>query len=213
MKKLLSLLLLVSISFAASSQTDTITINHKRYSTTFDRTLHYPVLVKWTILKSDIDCTNHIPRDPDMSPDPLLAKFTDLHKYYVKSGYDKGHNMPAADNGCDKKEMDECFYFSNMTPQTPQLNRITWENLEVYCRNLAEKYGKINVWCGSFGDNGKLGIVSIPKYCWKIIRYNGKIEAYLFPNSKDVNKKEFTAYASSVQEIKKDTGLKLEDVR
>lgn len=209
MKKIITTLLLLAATFSVFAQTDTITVHHERFTTTFDRTSHYPVLVKWSILKSDIDCQNHIPRDPDMSPDPLLVKYTDLHKYYIRSGYDKGHNMPAADNGCDKKDMDECFYFSNMTPQTPHLNRITWEHLEVYCRKLADQYGKVSVECGSFGSTKKIGIVSVPSYCWKIIKYNGIIEAYLMPNTNDVNKNEFTYYKSTVDEISKDTGLSL----
>ena len=56
---------------------------------------------------------------------------------YTRSGYDKGHMAPAADMKWSPEAMKESFYFSNMCPQHPQLNRRGWKNLEEKIRNWA----------------------------------------------------------------------------
>lgn len=54
---------------------------------------------------------------------------------YARSGYDKGHMAPAADMKWSPDVMKESFYFSNMCPQHPQLNRRGWKNLEEKIRD------------------------------------------------------------------------------
>jgi endonuclease G, mitochondrial len=207
-----SLFILLLISNSVYGQTDTITIKHHRYSTTFDRTLHYPVLVHWLLTKSDLSCTSRIKRDSKMKPDPLLLQYTNLDKYYKKSGYDKGHNDDAAGNGCNQQDMHECFYFSNITPQEPNLNRSNWKNLETHTRSLALQNDTVEVWCGSYGFIKKIGIIPVPAYCWKILKYKGKTEAYIMPNTSYVSLKPYTNYISTIDNIRKATGLKLAEI-
>lgn len=57
-------------------------------------------------------------------------------KDYLNSGYDKGHMVPAGDaTGPD--QMRETFRLTNMTPQSPVLNREAWRELEYSTRGLA----------------------------------------------------------------------------
>jgi DNA/RNA endonuclease G (NUC1) len=203
MKRFILVAFLIT-SFAYAQ--DTITIYHQRYTTTFDTVLLYPVKVHWIVTSADI-CDSKSPykvkRTNDFKPDPLLKKYTSLKVDYKLGSkqYDRGHNMDAADNSCNIDQMHECFYFSNMTPQTKHLNEQTWEKLEEHTRKLAKLYGKVEIWCGSYGNKEKIGRVTVPTYCWKIIRYNGVVEAYLFPNTSDVNVFPYAYYANSVSNI------------
>ncbi len=54
--------------------------------------------------------------------------------------------MNAEDNRCDKQGMDESFYFSNMTPQVPQLNRGVWKSLETEVREAAAVADSVKVY-------------------------------------------------------------------
>jgi endonuclease G len=182
MKYLLSLLLL--ISFTVSAQ-DTVTITHKAYKTTFSKSKGYPVKVEWWLTRASILCDTRIKRGDKFIPDPKLAEHTKLQSFYTNSGFDRGHNFPAADAACDQTANNESFYFSNMTAQYPELNRGDWKGLEETTRYDVRRYDSIYVWCGSIGEIKKIGKVSVPKQCWKVI-YIKEINtytAYLFDNN------------------------------
>ena len=163
---------------------DTVTIQHKYYTTSFDTVKHYPVLVQWWLTKDMLNCPDRLARTNKFTFDPRLARLTDLAKDYRGGGYDRGHNMPADNNECDPQALQECFYFSNMVPQEPSLNRGIWERLENYTRTLAEQSDSIRIWCGSIGEAKKIGRVSVPTQCWKVlyIKKQQKYEAYIFDN-------------------------------
>ena len=182
MKYLLSLLLL--ISFTVSAQ-DTVTIQHKAYKTTFSKSKHYPVKVEWWLTRAMINCPNKTKRTDNFGPDPKLPNETDLQLYYNNSGYDRGHNFPAADGACSNVSMNESFYFSNMTAQTPQLNRGDWKVLEEMTRYDVNQYDSLHIWVGSIGEVKKIGKLSVPKQCWKVIyiKRMNTYTAYLFDNN------------------------------
>ena len=54
---------------------------------------------------------------------------------YRGSGYDRGHLKPAADSKGSMEEMESSFLMTNMAPQTPNLNRGIWKQLEEAVRN------------------------------------------------------------------------------
>ena len=179
MNKILILLLL---SFSCLSQI--VTINHHYYTTMFDQQANYPVMVDWWLTRSMLTCSSKIHRKDTFVPDPLDLKGTDLATFYLGSGYDRGHNMSAGDNQCSLFGMEECFYYSNMTPQHPVLNRGTWKNLEDLTRVLAVKNDSIKIYCGSIGEIKRIGKLVVPMYCWKIIHIKkiNKTTAYIFKN-------------------------------
>jgi endonuclease G len=102
-----------------------------------------------------LDCDKRFKRKNKFKPDPLIPEFTNLDMDYKKSGYDRGHQMDAYDCGCDSIAMAESFYYSNVAPQVPALNRGIWKKLEEYTRNMAKKYDSILVWCGSVTIAGR----------------------------------------------------------
>lgn len=211
MKKLL-LGLLLFISFTVSAQT--VVLKHKTYTSTYDTVKNYPVLVEYWLTKNMLVCTTRIPRGTAFKPDPLLPKQTNLQSSYDGSGYDRGHNMNAEDNRCDKVGMDESFYFSNMTPQIPQLNRGVWKSLETQVRETAEKQDSVKVWMGSVGEVKKVGKLSIPSHCWKVvyIKATNQYLAYIFPNQIP-NNKEVKSYEVKVADVEKISGLKFGNPR
>lgn len=202
----LLLFLLLSVNVFAQ---DTITIYHKAYSTTFSKSKHYPVKVEWWVTKNSLTCDTKIKRGDKFIPDPKLANETDLQASYTGQGFDRGHNFPAADAACDQVANDESFYFSNMTAQYPALNRGDWKALESFIRDLALQNDSTKVWCGSVGEDKKIGIVSVPKQCWKVIYIKKTNEwlAYLFNN--DTSKADgIENNKIKVSDIEKLTGLK-----
>jgi endonuclease G, mitochondrial len=183
-RALLSAALVLFLNVSLKAQ-DTVRLSHKEYVTVFSKSLRYPVLVEWWVTKNKVQCNTPIPRQDKFAPDPLLAAHTDLANDYIKSGYDRGHMAPAADNQCSGKDaMIESFYFSNMTPQHGQLNRGDWKTLEMRTREIAKSLDSIKVWTGSVGEKIKIGTVSVPDKCWKVIYIKSKKEwkAYIFNN-------------------------------
>lgn len=229
MKNIFLLLMTLFLSFSLKAQNqDTITLHHSGYSTLWSKSLNYPLLVRWWNTKERCGC-KPIQRKDRFAPDPLLISETNIQSDYdlanktkrekQQKGFDRGHMSPAADNQCPytsenglvsaEKMMTESFYFSNMTPQYHSLNAGDWKKLEVRTRNLALEHDSVYVWCGSFGVIEKIGNLSIPQKCWKII-YIKKIntyEAYLFENSTD-KPKGLELCKSTVGEIEKLTGFK-----
>lgn len=170
------------------------TVKHHDYTTYFNQKTHEPDSVSWMLTPDMINCKTHLARTNRFTADPLI-KNTNLDADYAGSGYDRGHQFPAQDASCNTTDETECFYFSNMVLQKPNLNRITWKNLEVYTRKLAAKQ-VVYVTCGITGNLGTIGKdkIVIPAKCWKRLRYGNTVEYYVMPNSDDVKSHPFTYY-------------------
>ena len=164
---------------------DVVTIQHKAYTTTFSKSKGYPVKVEWWVTKASLTCPVKVKRGDKFIPDPKLPAETNLQSDYTGQGFDRGHNFPAADAACDQAANDESFYFSNMTAQYPALNRGDWKSLESMTREGALADDSVHVWCGSIGEVKKIGKVSVPAQCWKVIHTKKTNEwlAFLFDNN------------------------------
>jgi endonuclease G len=182
----LALIALLSIftTLAVNAQ-DVVTLKHKAYTTHYSKSKHYPVQVEWWITKASLTCPVKVKRGDKFIPDPLLPNETNLQTDYTGAGFDRGHNMPAADAVCDQVANEESFYFSNMTAQYPALNRGDWKSLEMLTRENAIKEDSVHVWCGSVGVASKIGTTSVPTQCWKVIYFKKSKEwmAFLFDNN------------------------------
>jgi endonuclease G len=170
--------LLSLFTFLAVKAQDIVELKHKAYTTHYSKSKHYPVMVEWWVTKAGLTCDTKVKRGDKFIPDPLLPKETDLQPDYTGTGFDRGHNMPAADAVCDQVANEESFYFSNMTAQYPALNRGDWKALEMLVRNNALEQDSVKVWCGSIGVEKKIGTTSVPTQCWKVI-YIVKTKEYM----------------------------------
>ena len=179
MKKVLLIITLLAFFAMGGKTQDTIRIKHINYVTVFNKILKYPVLVEWYETKAKDGCSTPLARKDQFAPDPLLLKETNVVKDYIGSGTDRGHMCPAASNECMTPQvLTECFYMSNMAPQYHSLNAGDWKSLETLTRNLAIQQDSIRVWAGSVGVAKKVGTVSVPTQCWKVI-YIVKTKEYL----------------------------------
>lgn len=185
MKRILPIITLLLASLVSFSQ-DTIRIKHTNYTTVFSKSKYYPVLVEWWVTKNMVSCPTPLKRKDNFKPDPQLPIFTDISKDYVNSGMDRGHMMPAADNLCQTQQIqDECFYFSNMSAQFHSLNAGDWKSVETLVRQISLEQDSIHVWAGNLGEIKKIGRVSVPEKCWKVIyiKKTGKWMYFLFENN------------------------------
>jgi endonuclease G len=208
MKQLMVAMLLL-LSVAVYSQ-DVVVLKHTNYTTHFSKSLKYPVMVEWWITKAKVGCPTPLARKDAFQPDPQLKAETDVAKDYVGSGTDRGHNMPAAENQCQTQAIqDECFYYSNMTPQYHSLNAGDWKSLETWERQTANELDSVHVWCGSVGVAKKIGTVSVPTKCWKVV-YIVKTKEYLayeFNNTTD-KPTGLNSHKVTVADIEKLSGFK-----
>ena len=67
---------------------------------------------------------------------------------YKGSGWSRGHLCPAGDNKWDFKAMYDTFLMTNVCPQHAALNTGMWNQIEMLCRQWANKYGEVYIVCG-----------------------------------------------------------------
>jgi endonuclease G, mitochondrial len=141
-------------------------------------------------------------RTQDFRPDLQLppGNRSELEDYR-NSGYDRGHNAPAADFQRSKAAMSTTFLLSNMSPQTPKLNERIWEKLESEVRQSIEDEGEGWVITGSLFLSPDSHFitpsifigpdrVAVPTHCFKAICLKGKnnqyyIYSFLMPNQRE----------------------------
>ena len=119
-------------------------IIHKGYTLSYREVYEQSEFVMYVLNHGN----SKVSRTNDFKTDYSVSTKSATPQDYYKSGYDKGHLAPAADFSYSKELMSESFYMSNMSPQTPGLNRGPWKFLEEYFRNLGEKYDKVYIITG-----------------------------------------------------------------
>ncbi|HTE01635.1 MAG TPA: DNA/RNA non-specific endonuclease [Mucilaginibacter sp.] len=211
MKRVLYIILLLPVLCRAQAPTDTVGIDEGNFHVTWSHQAKYPVKVYWHLTKAMLNCSNPLKRSNSFKADPHLPTESNLTTDYAKSGYDQGHNFNAADDACATPELNKhCWYFTNMTPQLPNLNRITWRALDEQCRKWVKAGDDLFIECGSYGQLKTIGPhkVWIPEFCWKIVKHkNGVIDSYLMPNRSDVNQHPFIYYHTDITVIRQKTGI------
>ena len=103
--------------------------------------------------------------------DELVTSGTASKADYWYSGYDRGHLAPSADFRWSKTALSESYFYSNMAPQLPELNREKWAELENAIREYVIE-NKIQVYVVTGGilndslprmqNKGRENEVSIP---------------------------------------------------
>jgi endonuclease G len=209
MKKVLLLVTLLVISVTLFAQ-DVVVLKHTNYTSHFSKSKRYPVVVEWWETRAKIGCPNPLPRKDNFKPDPLLPVETNIGNDYVNSGYDRGHLMPAKSNQCQTQSVqDECFYYSNMVAQTHRLNAGDWKSLETLTREYAVKEDSVHIWAGNVGEIKRIGKVSVPKQCWKVVYFKKSNEWMYFVFENDQSKPDGIHNNEVTKEdIEKLTGLK-----
>ena len=99
---------------------------------------------------------------------------------YAKSGYDRGHLVPAEDLADTKVRLRSTFYYVNCVPQTPNLNRGIWKRYETHIRKLSQSDSLLII-CGGcdYPRSGSANSRLIPRNCFKVV-YDIKTKACLY---------------------------------
>ncbi len=147
-------------------------------------------------------------------PDVARANKSAVTGDYAKSGFDRGHMSPAADNTWLEEAMAESFYLSNIAPQYgPSMNRGIWAQLEARVRDWAISRERLVVVSGpiygakpkTIGDNK----VAVPEGFFKIV-YDPAAQralAFYFDNKPYPKAKLDSSYLVTVNEIEEKAGI------
>ncbi|XP_037703403.1 nuclease EXOG, mitochondrial isoform X2 [Choloepus didactylus] len=140
--------------------TGTATRCYTNHALSYDQAKRVPTWVLEHISKSKImgDADR---RHCKFKPDPNIPPtFSAFNEDYVGSGWSRGHMAPAGNNKFSTKAMAETFYLSNIVPQNFDNNSGYWNRIEMYCRELTERFEDVWIVSGPLtlpqtGDDGK----------------------------------------------------------
>ncbi|MCO5230697.1 MAG: DNA/RNA non-specific endonuclease [Chitinophagales bacterium] len=144
------------------------------------------------IIPKDV-ITGTITRTNDFRIDSSVSTGSADVTDYWDSGYDRGHLAPSADFRWSRNALSESYYYSNMSPQNPDLNRNGWNNLEIQVREWVVEHGDLLVITGPVLKDGLPKVqqgsyrLSIPEAYYKIIldinTPTPHAIAFLYPNT------------------------------
>ncbi|KFO38320.1 Nuclease EXOG, mitochondrial [Fukomys damarensis] len=163
-------------------------------------------------------------------PDPSVPPaFSACNEDYVGSGWSRGHMAPAGNNKFSSKAMAETFYLSNIVPQNFDNNSGYWNRIEMYCRELTERFEDVWIVSGPLTlpqskSDGKKTVtyqvigednVAVPSHLYKVIlarRSPESIEplalgAFVVPNEAIGFQPLLTEFQVSLQDLEKLSGL------
>ncbi|XP_060081816.1 nuclease EXOG, mitochondrial-like [Ylistrum balloti] len=161
--------------------------------------------------------------DPDVS-----SRFSADNSDYLRSGWSRGHMSPAGDNKYSQEAMSQSFYLSNIVPQNLENNAGFWNRLEIYCRELTQRFNAVTIFSGPMSlpvtsDDGKLVVtypvigknqVAVPTHLYKIIIVEDKnsnpvgIGSFIVPNKPIGFEHALTEYQVPLDEVERKTGVR-----
>ena len=207
--------LMILYGVCATIMAQTLTMSNGVYWCQFNTVLQIPTQVRWIVSRTNLGTSK---RDPSWRfvndvPAPYGRA---THDSYTHSGYDRGHMCPSADNQHSQQAMVECFYMTNMCPQSHALNSGAWNDLEIQCRSWARNYEKIYICAGPIYDKQPYRTIgsrrnyriAVPDRFYKVVLMvgkNTKAIGFIYPNGSA--NKEMRDYAVSVDKVEQVTGL------
>ncbi len=189
----------------------------------YNRDKALPNWAAWRISKAELGDVSRPNPDPFRPDDRLPKGWTRVTPSdYTGSGFDRGHLCPSADRSGSEEGISETFVMTNMTPQTPDLNRGPWQKLEAYLRTLVTRGNDVYIFAGVYGEKGKLkNKVTVPTNDWKIavsvprgepisaINPRTRVIAVDMPNVKAIKNADWQLYRVTVRQIEQRTGYNL----
>jgi len=212
--------------------TEKYLITNPYYAESYNNTTHCP---NWTSWHLDAANMGNIKRKNNFRAyDNLPQTWYAVHEgSYSGSGFDRGHNCPSGDRTNSSEANSSTFLMTNMIPQAPQNNQLTWEHLESYTRSLIQAGNEAYIIMGAYGrgGTGKNGYmetindgraqITVPKRIWKVIviipngtndlnriNKNTRIITIDTPNDDTVDP-DWKKYITTIQAIEAATGYHL----
>ena len=185
-------------------------IHHRYYSLCYDEDMEAARWVAYHLTASGLRA-RHVERTDDYRPDRDVSTGSATPEDYRRSGYDRGHLLPAGDRTFNTKAMSETFLMSNISPQEHAFNGGIWRELEQNARRWAKQKGELYVVVGPlYGPNSKRigrNRVAVPKAFFKVLLAPEQEEAigFVIPNA--VSEERLEHYAMSIDSVETLTGL------
>lgn len=180
------------------------------FTVSFNKDNGTPNYVAWELLGKEV--ANDVQRDDNFWTDPDIDGCPST-KDYTRSGYDRGHMCPAADQKWSAQAMYDCFVMANMCPQEHALNAGAWATLENKERQWAQRDSAIMIIAGPLYDKndtkriGDAG-VRVPGAFFKVLMapYLDQPEgiAFVYPNMTSPGNMQ--DYAMSIDELEEILG-------
>ncbi len=189
-----------------------IVIHHNGFSLLYSEIYEQAAWVAYLLTKKEV--YGKIPRSNNFREDPTILSGSAKLEDYKGSGYDRGHLAPAGDLKWSKISMQDSFYLSNMSPQTPGFNRDLWRRLEEWVRTQTIKNKELIVVTGPVLTDGpfkKIGIdkVAVPKRYFKVLLdfEEPEVKAIGFIMENRASNKPVTDFAVTVDTVEETTGI------
>ena len=207
------------------------------FLTVYDRQTRNPYYVVEHITPQSIakngsngDRKNSVFKEDESIPEKFRARLRD----YFRSGYDRGHQAPAANAKFSQEAMDETFYLTNMAPQVGAgFNRDYWAHFEDFCRRLTNDYNSVRIVTGPLYlpkkcDDGKYRVsyevignppnIAVPTHFFKLIvaeqskkksvgNEDLAVAAFVMPNDVISNETPLTSFQVPIESLEKSSGL------
>lgn len=170
------------ITDAPTTDESEIIISRKQYVISYNKDRRTPNWVAWKVTTKDFGSSGRsdvFTTDQDLEAYLTQQDGGGQHAVksndYVGSCYDRGHQAPSADRSDSTADNQATFMMSNMVPQTPYLNRVIWEHLESYTRDLVRRQGKTvyiiagPIYDEDFGAIGPRSDIQVPSKEFKIV--------------------------------------------
>ncbi len=129
-----------------------------------------PLWTSWHVEAADL---GSVARSNDFRADTTLPSgiYRVQPTDYQGTGFDRGHMCPSGDRTANATLNSETFLMTNMVPQTANNNRVTWEGLESFTRDLVRAGNECYVIAGPAGSAGTIagGRVIVPTSTWKVV--------------------------------------------
>lgn len=189
------------------------------YALSYHRDDRRPNWVSWHLDTSWLGSTS---RQDDFRADTTLPAgwYRVTATDYSGSGYDRGHMCPSGDRTKTVADNSSTFLMTNMIPQAPDNNQITWASLESYCRTLANQGNELYIISGGWGTSGFIGsgVIALPTSTWKVIMVmpsgtndvsrvttSTRLIAVIMPNQNGISS-DWRTFRVSVDQVESMTG-------
>ncbi len=181
-----------------------------RYTLLYDTAYRQAAWVAYLLTREEVEAPG-VKRSTHFSRDPEVLRRgwpSASDSDYAHSDFDRGHLLPSADRNGTTRENKTTFYFSNVSPQYPALNRHIWKDLEEQVRRWAARYDSLYVVTGpclepDLPRQGASG-VGVPAAYFKalLVCGGGRCEAVAFriPNAQRIEGR-YGDYALSVDSL------------
>ena len=148
-------------------------VEYSGFTISYNPDAHQPNYAAWELNEEKLR-NNTSRRDVKFDVDRNVEGTAELSDYR-RSGFDRGHMMPAADAKWDDRAMIESHLLTNICPQDHNMNGGVWATLEGNCRQWAARDSSIIIICGpvltdrmtrTIGEGGR---IPVPERFFKVV--------------------------------------------